>query len=77
MMYGIIFALLGLCLACFRDGVWTKYTPQDVARWQAEQARTAPTPACPATLSPPGPATPSVLRSPATPPPRPSPRVAA
>ncbi|AIZ65564.1 hypothetical protein PK28_18250 (plasmid) [Hymenobacter sp. DG25B] len=28
--------MLFCCLACFREGVWKKYTPQDVARWQAE-----------------------------------------
>ena len=39
MMYVVLFALLGLCLACFREGVWTKYTPQDVARWQSEAAQ--------------------------------------
>ena len=42
MMYGVLFALLGLCQACFREGVWTKYTPEDVARWQAEAAQAAP-----------------------------------
>lgn len=44
MMYGVLFALLGLCLACFREGVWTKYTARDVARWQADAAQTAPVP---------------------------------
>lgn len=38
MMYGILFALLALCLAFFREGVWTQFTPQDVARWQDEAA---------------------------------------
>ena len=44
-MFGILFALLALFLAGFREGVWTKYTSQDVARWQAQaaaQAATAP-----------------------------------
>ena len=41
MMYGILFALLALCLACFREGVWTPYTAEDVARWQAESAQAA------------------------------------
>ena len=45
MIYGILFALLALCLACFREGVWTKYTAQDVARWQAEAAQAARVPA--------------------------------
>ena len=36
MMYGFLFALLGLCLACFREGVWTQFTSEDIARWQAE-----------------------------------------
>ncbi|WP_046242482.1 hypothetical protein [Hymenobacter terrenus] len=38
MMFGILFALLALFLAGFREGVWTKYTAQDVARWQAQAA---------------------------------------
>ena len=33
MMMVVLFALLLWCLAGFREGVWTKYTPQDVARW--------------------------------------------
>jgi hypothetical protein len=44
MMIAILFGLLGLFLTGFREGVWTKYTAQDVARWQieaAEQAATA------------------------------------
>ena len=42
----VLFGLLFCCLACFREGVWTKYTPQDVARWQAqgERGRDEPTP---------------------------------
>ncbi|WP_201987611.1 hypothetical protein [Hymenobacter rubidus] len=39
MIYVTLFALLGLFLAGFREGVWTQYTPQDVARWQAEAAQ--------------------------------------
>ena len=77
MMYGILFALLGLCLACFREGVWTQYTPQDIARWQADQARAAPTQVHPTILPLLGSTTPKALRSPATPQPHPSPRVAA
>jgi hypothetical protein len=34
----VLFGLLFCCLACFREGVWTKYTPQDVARWHAQAA---------------------------------------
>jgi hypothetical protein len=44
MMIAILFGLLGLFLTGFREGVWTKYTAQDAARWQieaAEQAATA------------------------------------
>lgn len=42
----VLFGLLFCCLACFREGVWTKYTPQDVARWhtQADRGRIAPHP---------------------------------
>ena len=36
MSFCVLFGLLFCCLACFREGVWKKYTPQDVARWQAE-----------------------------------------
>ncbi len=32
----ILFGLLFCCLAFFREGVWTAYTPQDVARWHAQ-----------------------------------------
>lgn len=35
----VLFGLLFCCLACFREGVWTKYTPQDVARWHAQADR--------------------------------------
>lgn len=38
MMMGVLFGLLFWCLAGFREGVWTQYTPQDVARWQAQAA---------------------------------------
>ena len=38
MMFAILFALLGLFLVGFREGVWRKYTPEDVARWKAEAA---------------------------------------
>ncbi|GAB2845956.1 hypothetical protein GCM10027044_01230 [Hymenobacter ruber] len=42
----VLFGLLFCCLAFFREGVWTKYTPQDVARWQAQgdRGRKDPTP---------------------------------
>ncbi|MFC7670768.1 hypothetical protein ACFQT0_28630 [Hymenobacter humi] len=41
----VLFGLLICCLAFFREGVWTKYTPQDVARWhaQGDQGRNEPT----------------------------------
>ena len=32
----VLFGLLFCCPAFFREGVWTKYTPQDVARWHAQ-----------------------------------------
>ena len=38
MMFVVLFALLGLFLAGFREGVWTKYTPEDIARWHAAGA---------------------------------------
>lgn len=46
----VLFGLLGCCLACFREGVWTKYTAQDVARWhtQADRGRNEPMPSRPA-----------------------------
>ena len=40
-MIAILFGLLGLFLTGFREGVWTKYTAQDVARWQIEAAEQA------------------------------------
>ncbi|MBD2767957.1 hypothetical protein IC235_08630 [Hymenobacter sp. BT664] len=61
MMFGILFALLALFLAGFREGVWTKYTAQDVARWQTEAA----TQAAVATGLPQPPAAPPVVSSPA------------
>lgn len=50
MSFCVLFGLLFCCLACFREGVWTKYTPQDVARWhtQGDRGRDAPTPPRPA-----------------------------
>ncbi|HEX8329309.1 MAG TPA: hypothetical protein VF629_17370 [Hymenobacter sp.] len=36
MSFIVLFALLGLFLAEFREGVWRRYTSEDVARWQAE-----------------------------------------
>lgn len=38
----VLFGLLFCCLACFREGVWTRYTRLDVARWQAHTARQTP-----------------------------------
>ena len=35
----VLFGLLCCCLAFFREGVWTPYTPQDVARWHAQGDR--------------------------------------
>lgn len=69
MMYGILFALLGLCLACFREGVWTQYTPYDIARWQAEGQAARAHPA-PLVLPLQGPANPNTNRFPATAQPR-------
>ena len=40
-MMVVLFGLLFWCLAGFREGVWTQYTPQDVARWQAHAAAAA------------------------------------
>jgi hypothetical protein len=40
MSFIILFALLGLFLAGFREGVWRCYTPEDVARWRAEAEAT-------------------------------------
>jgi hypothetical protein len=40
MLLAVLFALLGLFLSGFREGVWRRYTPEDVARWQAEAAAT-------------------------------------
>ena len=33
-----LFGLLFCFLAFHREGVWTAYTPQDVARWQSKAA---------------------------------------
>lgn len=35
---GVLFGLLFCFLAFHREGVWTAYTPQDVARWHAQAA---------------------------------------
>ena len=32
----LVLLLLCSCLGCLREGVWTKYTPADVARWKAQ-----------------------------------------
>ena len=34
----VLFGLLFCFLAFHREGVWTTYTPQDVARWHAQAA---------------------------------------
>lgn len=31
----LVLLLFCSCLGCLREGVWTKYTPADVARWHA------------------------------------------
>ncbi|MCC3155529.1 hypothetical protein Q3A66_16035 [Hymenobacter sp. BT770] len=53
MSFCVLFGLLFCCLACFREGVWTKYTPQDVARWkaQADPGRREPMPSRPVLAS--------------------------
>lgn len=38
MSFCVLFGLLFCCLAYFREGVWTPYTPQDVARWHTQAA---------------------------------------
>lgn len=38
----LLFGLLIYCLACFREGVRTRYTPQDVARGQGPVAQQSP-----------------------------------
>lgn len=43
----LVFLLLCSCLGCLREGVWTKYTPADVARWQAYQVVETPGPRLP------------------------------
>ncbi len=37
-MFLLVLLLFCSCLGCLREGVWTKYTPADVARWQAHAA---------------------------------------
>ena len=39
MMMVVLFGLLDWFLAGFREGVWTQYTPQDVARWRPRRLR--------------------------------------
>lgn len=36
MLTAILFALLVLCLSGFREGVWRRYTPAEIARWHTE-----------------------------------------
>ncbi|SNS06575.1 hypothetical protein SAMN06269173_1236 [Hymenobacter mucosus] len=38
----VLFGLLFCLLACFREGVWMKYSPENVARWHAQAARQKP-----------------------------------
>ena len=37
MVFLVVFLFFS-CLGCLREGVWTKYTPDDVARWHARSA---------------------------------------
>ena len=32
----LVLLLFCSCLGCLREGVWTKYTPADAARWKAQ-----------------------------------------
>lgn len=32
----LVLLLYCSCLGCLREGVWTKYTPADAARWKAQ-----------------------------------------
>ena len=34
----LVLLLFCSCLGCLREGVWTKYTPADAARWKAQSA---------------------------------------
>ncbi|WP_035565288.1 hypothetical protein [Hymenobacter sp. IS2118] len=34
----LVVLLFCSCLGCLREGVWTTYTPADVARWHAHAA---------------------------------------
>ena len=43
----LVFLLFCSCLGCLREGVWTKYTPADVARWKAQQMVETPGPRLP------------------------------
>ena len=40
----LVFLLFCSCLGCLREGVWTQYTPDDVARWKARQEVETPAP---------------------------------
>ncbi|WP_460615477.1 hypothetical protein [Hymenobacter seoulensis] len=35
----LLFALLFCCLAANREGVWTRYSSQDIVRWQTAASR--------------------------------------
>ena len=35
----LVLLLFCSCLGCLREGVWTQYTPADVARWQAQSVQ--------------------------------------
>ena len=43
----LVFLLICSCLGCLREGMWTHYTPADVARWQAHQMVEKPSPRLP------------------------------
>lgn len=40
----MLFAVLGLFLAGFREGMWRRCTPEDVVRWRAEAETMPPAP---------------------------------
>ncbi len=60
----LLFGLLFWLLAFHREGVWTKYTPQDIARWQKQAAAEDTEPVAlrptPASQPPAGPQAPSI-----------------
>ena len=46
MVFLVVFLFFS-CLGCLREGVWTKYTPDDVARWHARSAEKTAVPRLP------------------------------